>query len=101
MSVVKYRIKDVAADFGVAPKEIMDAYEKFFEKAKSNTQVLTEDELNVLFDYYTQTHQIESIAQVFAVQPAPKKEEKPAEEPKQEEKKEEKAAEQKAAVLRF
>ena len=86
MSVVKYRIKDVAADFGVAPKEIMDAYEKFFDKAKSNTQVLTEDELNVLFDYYTQTHQIESIAQVFAVQPAPKKEEKPAEQPKQEEK---------------
>ena len=86
MSVVKYRIKDVAADFGVAPKEIMEAYEKFFGKAKSNTQVLTEDELNVLFDYYTQTHQIESIAVVFAVQPAPKKEEKPVEAPKQEEK---------------
>ena len=86
MSVVKYRIKDVAADFGVAPKEVMDAYEKFFEKAKSNTQVLTEEELNVLFDYITQTNQIESLAQVFAVQPAPKKEEKPAEAPKQEEK---------------
>ena len=86
MSVVKYRIKDVAADFGVAPKEIMEAYEKFFGKAKSNTQVLTEDELNVLFDYYTQTHQIENIAVVFAVQPAPKKEEPAAEAPKQEEK---------------
>ena len=86
MSVVKYRIKDVAADFGVAPKEVMDAYEKFFEKAKSNTQVLTEEELNVLFDYITQNNQIESIAQVFAVQPAPKKEEKPVEAPKQEEK---------------
>ena len=50
MSLVKYRLKEVAADFGVAPKEIAQIVEKFFEKPKSNTQVLTEEELNVLFD---------------------------------------------------
>ena len=79
MSLVKYRLKEVAADFGVAPKEIAQIIEKFFEKPKSNTQVLSEEELNVLFDYITQVNQIDSLEKVFNVQPKPK-----AEEPKQE-----------------
>ena len=94
MSLVKYRLKDVAADFGVAPKEIVEIISQYFEKPKSNTQVLTEDELNVVFDRMTATHQIASIEQVFAVQPAPKaqpkaepvKEEKPAQQSKAENK---------------
>ncbi len=83
MSITKYRLKEVATDFGVAPKQIAQIMEQFFEKPKSNTQVLNEDELNVIFDYITQTNQIESLEVVFAVQPAPK-----AEAPKVEEKKE-------------
>ena len=67
MSLVKYRVKEVAADFGVAPKEIAEIVGKFFEKPKSNTQVLTEEELNVVFDYITQQNQIESLEVVFAV----------------------------------
>ena len=94
MSFVKYRVRDVAADFGVAPKEIVGIISQYFEKPKSNTQVLTEDELNVVFDRVTATHQIASIEQVFAVQPAPKaqpkaepvKEEKPVQQPKAEKK---------------
>ena len=86
MSLVKYRLKEVAADFGVTTKEIAQIIEKFFEKPKSNTQVLTEEELNVLFDYITQTNQIESLEQVFAVQPAPKAEAPKAEQPKAESK---------------
>ena len=84
MSLVKYRIREVAADFGVAPKEIVEIISKFFEKPKSNTQILTEEELNVVFDYMTQTHQISSLEQVFAVQPktAPKAEAPKAEAPK-------------------
>ena len=76
MSLLKYRIRDVASDFGVAPKEIVEIISKFFEKPKSNTQVMTEEELNVVFDVMTQTHQISSLEQVFAVQPkaAPKAE---------------------------
>ena len=80
---IKYRLKEVAADFGMTTKDVSAVMEKFFEKPKSNTQVLTDEELNVVFDYITQTNQIESIEVVFAVQPAPK-----AEPPKAEEKKE-------------
>ena len=80
MSFVKYRLKEVAADFGVSPKEISDIISKFYEKPKSNTQVLNDQELNAVFDYMTQKNQIASIEQVFAVKAtAPK-----AEAPKQE-----------------
>ncbi|MBO5869078.1 MAG: translation initiation factor IF-2 N-terminal domain-containing protein, partial [Oscillospiraceae bacterium] len=75
----KYKIKDLAADFGMQSKEIMQLVEKFFEKPKSNSQVLTEEQLNVLFDYITATNQIESLAVVFAMAPAPKAEEPKAE----------------------
>ncbi len=84
MSLVKYRLKEVASDFGVTPKDIAEVMGKFFEKPKSNTQVLTEEELNVVFDYMTQTHQISSMAVVFAVEPKPKAEEPKAEAPKAE-----------------
>ena len=99
---VKYRLKEVAADFGMTPKEISAIVEKFFEKPKSNTQVMTDDELNVIFDYITQTNQIESIEVVFATaaarEEAPKAEEKPKAEAaaKDAPKKEQKAAAPKA-----
>ena len=66
MSIVKYRVRDVAADFGVEAKQIAQTLSKFFEKPRSNMQVLTEEQLNVLFDYMTQQNQISSIEQVFA-----------------------------------
>ena len=78
MSFVKYRVKEVAADFGVSPKEVSEIIGKFGEKPKSYTQVLTDQELNVVFEHMTQKNQISSIEQVFAVKPAPKAEAKPA-----------------------
>ena len=50
MSFVKYRVKEVAADFGVTPKDIAEIVGKYFEKPRSNTQVLTDEQLNVVFD---------------------------------------------------
>ena len=98
MSLVKYRIREVAADFGVPAKEIVEIISKFFEKPKSNTQVLTEEELNVVFDYMTQTHQISSLEVVFAVQPKPKAEAPKAEAPKPEAPKAEAPKQDKPAV---
>ena len=77
MSLVKYRLKDVATDFDLPVKEVTEVVAKFYEKPKSNTRIMTEEELNVVFDYITKTHQIDSLEQVFAVQP--KKVEKPEE----------------------
>ncbi len=74
MSMVKYRVKDVAADFGLAPKDISEIVGKYYEKPKSPSQVLTDVELNAVFDHITKNNQIESIEQVFAVKTAPKAE---------------------------
>ena len=82
MSFVKYRVKEVATDFGKTPKEIADIISKYSEKPKSNTQVLTEAELNALFDDITRNNQIKSLEQVFAVKPAAPKAEPKAEAPK-------------------
>ena len=81
MSLVKYRLKEVATDFGVTPKEISQIIEKYYEKPKSNSQVLTEAELNAVFDHITRANQISSLEQVFAVKPAPKAEPKPESKP--------------------
>ena len=94
MSIVKVRLKEVAADLGFAPKEVSEVLSRFFEKPKSNSQILTDEELNVLLDYVTQQHQIDSLEQVFAVQAKPA-EKKP--EPKQEEPKAAPAADKAAA----
>lgn len=91
MSLVKYRLREVAADFGVTPKEISEIIAAYFEKPKSNTQVLTEDELNVVFDRMTAKNPISSLEVVFSVpatvakaqekKPEPVKEEAPKAEP--------------------
>ncbi len=83
MSLVKYRVKEVAADFGMTTKEISEIVGKYFEKPRSNAQVLTEEQLNALFDHITLHRQIASIAEVYAVAPPAKKEEpkKEAEKP--------------------
>ena len=83
MSFVKYRVKEVAADFGIAPKEVSEIIGKYMDKPKSYTQVLNDQELNLVFDYMTQKNQIKSLEQVFAVKPtAPKAEAPKAEAPK-------------------
>ena len=58
MSFVKYRLKEVATDFGTTPKEIADIIAKYGERPKSNTQVLTDEELNIVFDHMTKNRQV-------------------------------------------
>ena len=68
----------MAADFGMTPKEVSEVAGKYFDKPKSNSQVLTDEQLNVIFDHITQNRQIDSLEQVFAA--AKKPEPKPAKE---------------------
>ena len=72
---IKQKIKEVADDFGMPAKSLIEIVGKFYDKPKSSSQNLTEDQLNVIFDYITAQNQIGSIAEVFAAA-------KPKEEPK-------------------
>ena len=67
--VIKYRLGDVAKDFGVDRKEISAIMTEFFTAPKSYQQVLADEELDVIFDYMTQHHQVESLEEIFAVAP--------------------------------
>ena len=73
---IKYKIKEVADDFAMSAKDVIEAVGKFFPKPKSSSQNLSEEQLNVVFDYITQKHQISSMEEVFA---AAKPKEAPAE----------------------
>ena len=90
-SFVKYRVKEVAADFGMTSKEISAILEKYFVKPKSPAQVLEEEQLNVIFDFLTQQNQISSVEVVFAAAFAAKE----AEEKRKAEEAAKKAAEEK------
>ena len=75
---VKQKIKDVADDFAMPAKKLIEIVGKFYEKPKSSSQNLSEDQLNVIFDYITQQNQIDSIEQVFAAAAAKKEAPAPA-----------------------
>ena len=66
---IKSKIKEVADDFSMPAKDLIEIVGKFFPKPKSSSQNLNEEQMNVIFDYITQTHQISSLEQVFAVAP--------------------------------
>ena len=79
---IKQKIKEVADDFGMPAKNLIEIVGKFFDKPKSSSQNLSEDQLNVIFDYITHENQIGSIAEVFATANEKKPAEaKPAEQP--------------------
>ena len=86
-TILKYRIHELAKDFGVPSKVIMDILAKYGTIPKNHMQILTDDELNYLFDYLTQENQTADINEALMAQlkrreekPAPKKEASPAQE---------------------
>ena len=95
-SLVKYKIREVAKDFDMPPKSVVALVGEYFEAPKSSAQVLTDEQLNVIFDRITRDNQIESIEEVFAAAvqattPAPAAAPEVAEEAKQPETKSQEA----------
>jgi len=71
----KYRVHEVAKDFGLPTKTITEILTKYVAAPKNHMQVLTDRELSVIFDYLTQHNQVSGIQAIYAdVQPkeAPK-----------------------------
>lgn len=65
-SFVKYKIREVAKDFDMPAKNVVNMVTEHFEAPKSSAQVLSDDQLNLVFDLITRENQIESIEEVFA-----------------------------------
>ena len=66
MAIEKYRVHEVAKDFGLPTKVIMEILTKYAEPPKNHMQVLTDRELSLIFEYLTQHHQVSSIQVIFA-----------------------------------
>ena len=78
--VMKYRLGEVAKDFGVPNKDIAAIMAEYFAPSKNHMQVLANEELDVIFEYMTQHNQVASLEEIFQV-PAPAA---PAAEPEKE-----------------
>lgn len=83
--VIKVKVSDVAAGFGVQNKEVLDLLAQCGTAKKSPSTVLEEGELNALFDRITKTHSVENFDKFYALRSnkpksqasQPKKEKKP------------------------
>ena len=82
----KYRVHEVAKDFGVSTREITEILTKYRTEPKNHMQVLDDADLSVIFEYMTQHHQVKNMESLLGAQqserkeqPAAKQEEKPAE----------------------
>ncbi|NLL46782.1 MAG: translation initiation factor IF-2 [Clostridiales bacterium] len=78
-SFLKYRVHEVAKDFGLNSKDISEILREYATAPKNHMQVLEEAELNIIFEYLTKHNQIESLEEVFAGanKPQTKQEEAP------------------------
>ncbi len=65
MSLIKYRIHEVAKDFNVASKVISQILTDYIATPKNHMQVLETPELDVIFEYMTQHNQAESLEEIF------------------------------------
>ena len=75
MSLAKYNARDVAKDFGMQAKVITGILAEHSVENTSPTKVLTDRELNIIFEHLTQHNQVESIESIYAdVYHEPKKE---------------------------
>jgi translation initiation factor IF-2 len=65
--VIKVKVSDVAAGFGVQNKEVLDLLAQCGTAKKSPSTVLEEGELNALFDRITKTHSVENFDKFYAL----------------------------------
>ena len=83
MAMLKYRVHEVAKDFGTTSKVITQILTDYMTPPKNHMQVLENPELDVIFEYMTQHNQVESLEDIFKVAPPVEKKPEPAaEEPK-------------------
>lgn len=65
--MIKYKLREVASDLGVTNKEVIDVLSKYVGgEPKKQTTVLTEEELNIVFDYFTQKNNMENFDKYYA-----------------------------------
>lgn len=63
----KYRVRDIAKDFGKTTKEITEILTKYADTPKSSMQALNDKELSIIFEALTQNEQVENIEKALNI----------------------------------
>ena len=78
--MIKYRVREVAKDLDIPNKDVLDTLSKYFPEPKKYMTALEENELDVVFETFTQQRSVDNLDAYFAerggsavpaVQPAP------------------------------
>ena len=64
--VNKYKVNELAKDFGLQTREIIDILGQYFDVPKKSGQNLDERELTVVFEHLTQHNQVSGLQAIFA-----------------------------------
>ena len=64
--MMKYRVREVAKDLDIPNKEVLDTLQKYFPEPKKYMTALTEEELDVVFESFTQQRKLENLDGYFA-----------------------------------
>ena len=64
--MIKYRVHDVAKDFGLQNKDVMEILEKYTGDPKKHMTALTEEELDLVFEALTQKAAMKNLDPYFA-----------------------------------
>ena len=78
--MIKYRVHEVAKDFDMQSKDIVNILKKHFEEPKKTQSPLEENELDIVFEEITQANQVENFDAYFAAGEKAREERKAAEE---------------------
>ena len=81
--MVKYRVHEVAKDLEVGNKEVLDILGKYVKEPKKHMTALEENELNIVFDKFTQDHSVENFDAYFAARDKAAEPAAPAAQPQQ------------------
>ncbi len=71
--MIKYRVNEVAKDLGLSANEVLEVLNKYLDQPKKRQTALEENELDILFDFFTQKNSVESFDEYFAVGEAKRK----------------------------
>ena len=64
--MIKYRVHEVAKDLNVPNKEVIDLLNQHFDGQKKHMTALNEDELDMVFEDFTQKNAVDSLDAYFA-----------------------------------
>ena len=78
--MIKYRVHEVAKDFDMQSKDIVNILKKHFDEPKKTQSPLEENELDIVFEEITQANQVENFDAYFAAGEKAREERKAAEE---------------------